>query len=759
MWGTLRLYRLGVRESRFIPTGVGNTVSPSNSSGCTAVHPHGCGEHVRREGRRFGLSGSSPRVWGTLQQSLVHSWSLRFIPTGVGNTQDHGQHAQHDAVHPHGCGEHCFPTAMIDFNSGSSPRVWGTRCAGGVREVPARFIPTGVGNTLCHARDLAQCSVHPHGCGEHMIRLTATTPTRGSSPRVWGTRPCALRSPRCGRFIPTGVGNTHRRGKPLPRLAVHPHGCGEHCGLWSGRRSRGGSSPRVWGTRTSTICAESWRRFIPTGVGNTLGEWGQLGDLAVHPHGCGEHHTDASPDNAFNGSSPRVWGTLHPRGRVGRYCRFIPTGVGNTNKGRRSATSQAVHPHGCGEHVPLGDRHVDVGGSSPRVWGTPAARLLAASTRRFIPTGVGNTHEKQICQDVSAVHPHGCGEHPMPRGYRNRRCGSSPRVWGTHRGDDEKRPALRFIPTGVGNTSLSSRDNRARAVHPHGCGEHILADSGQKQLVGSSPRVWGTLRLEQGRRRILRFIPTGVGNTRATWRMFAVRAVHPHGCGEHEARPRIDSPDQGSSPRVWGTLPPRLLIAVAVRFIPTGVGNTSRPLSSSLSIAVHPHGCGEHRRGRGWSRAVPGSSPRVWGTQEFVNETVPLGRFIPTGVGNTITISGVPTGGAVHPHGCGEHVPTWMITSTMRGSSPRVWGTPGQSSPQDRSPRFIPTGVGNTPRSRRPISIIAVHPHGCGEHFLVDTTTQMTAGSSPRVWGTHLRARRVQANHRFIPTGVGNTQG
>ena len=517
MWGTLRLYRLGVRESRFIPTGVGNTVSPSNSSGCTAVHPHGCGEHVRREGRRFGLSGSSPRVWGTLQQSLVHSWSLRFIPTGVGNTQDHGQHAQHDAVHPHGCGEHCFPTAMIDFNSGSSPRVWGTRCAGGVREVPA--------------------SVHPHGCGEHPMSRSRPRSMFGSSPRVWGThdsidgnyantrfiptvwgtRPCALRSPRCGRFIPTGVGNTHRRGKPLPRLAVHPHGCGEHCGLWSGRRSRGGSSPRVWGTRISTICAESWRRFIPTGVGNTLGEGGQLGDLAVHPHGCGEHHTDASPDNAFNGSSPRVWGTLSSLAAVvGRYCGSSPrvwgTRIRRADRERHFAGGSS--PRVWGTRPPWRDRHVDARRFIPTGVGNTGSPFTSCVNQAFIPTGVGNTHEKQICQDVSAVHPHGCGEHlPCREAIGTGRCGSSPRVWGTHRGDDEKRPALRFIPTGVGNTSLSSRDNRARAVHPHGCGEHFLAG----------------LRARAARR----FIPTGVGNTSSRTRPPPDSAVHPHGCGEH----------------------------------------------------------------------------------------------------------------------------------------------------------------------------------------------------------------------------------
>ena len=218
--------------------------------------------------------------------------------------------------------------------------------------------------------------------------------------------------------------------------------------------------------------------------------------------------------------------------------------------------------------------------------------------------------------------------------------------------------------------------------------------------------------------------------------MFAVRAVHPHGCGEHEARPRIDSPDQGSSPRVWGTLPPRLLIAVAVRFIPTGVGNTSRPLSSSLSIAVHPHGCGEHRRGRGWSRAVPGSSPRVWGTQSSSTK-----RFH----------------WAVHPHGCGEHHHDKRSPDGWGGSSPRVWGTRPHMDDHVYHARFIPTGVGNTWPVIAARSFAAVHPHGCGEHSTLTSTYLDNRGSSPRVWGTLFGGYYYTNDGRFIPTGVGNT--
>ncbi len=51
------------------------------------------------------------------------------------------------------------------------------------------------------------------------------------------------------------------------------------------------------------------------------------------------------------------------------------------------------------------------GGSSPRVWGTLDLLLLLIDPPRFIPTGVGNTRRSCAQCSITAVHPHGCGEH------------------------------------------------------------------------------------------------------------------------------------------------------------------------------------------------------------------------------------------------------------------------------------------------------------------------------------------------------------
>ena len=50
-------------------------------------------------------------------------------------------------------------------------------------------------------------------------------------------------------------------------------------------------------------------------------------------------------------------------------------------------------------------------------------------------------------------------------------------------------------------------------------------------------------------------------------------SVHPHACGEHEARREAGEEDDGSSPRLWGTSFQMFFANRLLRFIPTPVGN------------------------------------------------------------------------------------------------------------------------------------------------------------------------------------------
>ncbi|VTR03025.1 Domain of uncharacterised function (DUF2825) [Pseudomonas aeruginosa] len=254
--------------------------------------------------------------------------------------------------------------------------------------------------------------------------------------------------------------------------------------------------------------------------------------------------------------------------------------------------------------------------------------------------------------------------------------GSSPRMWGTLRLRRQLADHLRFIPTHVGNTPRRSCCCRTRTVHPHARGEHRMSWSTSRRAAGSSPRTWGTQQLSgkvQGR---WRFIPTHVGNTPGRTVDATGLPVHPHARGEHRRIPSSSPWSAGSSPRTWGTHLAGREVRVLDRFIPTHVGNTGGMCDGRFRTPVHPHTRGEHDRRLDLSKRRLGSSPRTWGTR---TRCCRVGYPAP-----------------VHPHARGEHCSTVHPNAMSRGSSPRTWGTRATGRQRRTGRRFIPTHVGNT---------------------------------------------------------------
>ncbi|AKB19761.1 putative CRISPR associated hypothetical protein [Methanosarcina sp. WWM596] len=126
MWGTPFSSSGTEIVIRFIPTRVGNSAASESFAVLLAVHPHACGELSFKDVFYIYPDGSSPRVWGTLLKTNVGGPVCRFIPTRVGNSEVQPVTMRCVPVHPHACGE--LPTRGKYRNpiSGSSPRVWGT---------------------------------------------------------------------------------------------------------------------------------------------------------------------------------------------------------------------------------------------------------------------------------------------------------------------------------------------------------------------------------------------------------------------------------------------------------------------------------------------------------------------------------------------------------------------------------------------------------------------------------------------------------
>ena len=273
------------------------------------------------------------------------------------------------------------------------------------------------------------------------------------------------------------------------------------------------------------------------------------------------------------------------------------------------------------------------------------------------------------------------------------------------------------------------------AVHPHACGERGTVPVSGVLLFGSSPRLWGTLAPRLPASRPRRFIPTPVGNAATSAALPGHLPVHPHACGER--RPRMTSPGciGGSSPRLWGTLSRRLNLVNHSRFIPTPVGNAacrSRPIEQP---AVHPHACGERTNFLPDAFLSHGSSHAC---------------------GNALLRDAGLSPNPVHPHACGERFSASKREVCAAGSSPRLWGTLHTAEHRVFQRRFIPTPVGNAPRRRWLQRLNPVHPHACGERTFCPVFPPISTGSSPRLWGTHQRRAAWAFAIRFIPTPVGN---
>ncbi len=128
------------------------------------------------------------------------------------------------------------------------------------------------------------------------------------------------------------------------------------------------------------------------------------------------------------------------------------------------------------------------------------------------------------------------------------------------------------------------------------CGERRCASVRAPPRYGSSPRVRGTLDDQRADTVDRRFIPACAGNAAASEVWISKLSVHPRVCGERELPERYVRREDGSSPRVRGTLVEQVGDLLAGRFIPACAGNAFFSNEFVSCITVHPRVCGERIR-------------------------------------------------------------------------------------------------------------------------------------------------------------------
>ena len=167
--------------------------------------------------------------------------------------------------------------------------------------------------------------------------------------------------------------------------------------------------------------------------------------------------------------------------------------------------------------------------------------------------------------------------------------------------------------------------------------------------------------------------------------------------------------------------------------------------------------CGEHLQRHAADVGDAGSSPRVRGTRYSLYALLLTVGIIPACAGNTACARTRRSCTRDHPRVCGEHFRRLGHSDLPAGSSPRVRGTHGHKSAADGFRGIIPACAGNTRPPRRRRRSVRDHPRVCGEHLPRTVPGQPGRGSSPRVRGTRLAHGRPDAARGIIPACAGNT--
>ena len=170
-----------------IPAYAGNTRLQRYQHERCRDHPRVCGEHCEGLFVASGDVGSSPRMRGTPARYCASRSNAGIIPAYAGNTSFSEFYNTVDRDHPRVCGEHLMMSSSVSAISGSSPRMRGTLSHSRRRIEHHGIIPAYAGNTGCVRWRNTNGRDHPRVCGEHIREGLREKGWTGSSPRMRGT--------------------------------------------------------------------------------------------------------------------------------------------------------------------------------------------------------------------------------------------------------------------------------------------------------------------------------------------------------------------------------------------------------------------------------------------------------------------------------------------------------------------------------------------------------------------------------------------
>ena len=124
-----------------------------------------------------------------------------------------------------------------------------------------------------------------------------------------------------------------------------------------------------------------------------------------------------------------------------------------------------------------------------------------------------------------------------------------------------RHPNLGIIPAHAGLTSLQKMPAIPARDHPRACGAHCRQGMSERRAEGSSPRMRGSLKRRELDVNENRIIPAHAGLTSRMHAPSFFDGDHPRACGAHAVKIAFIAGNQGSSPRMRGSLMRHLSIS------------------------------------------------------------------------------------------------------------------------------------------------------------------------------------------------------
>ena len=193
---------------------------------------------------------------------------------------------------------------------------------------------------------------------------------------------------------------------------------------------------------------------------------------------------------------------------------------------------------------------------------------------RIIPTRMGTSLSLMQKLPYHEDHPHAYGDKKGMRLFCLVYLGSSPRVWGQGHIPRPLQRRFRIIPTRMGTRQIEEIFPRSSKDHPHAYGDKLSITWCSLAVIGSSPRVWGQVIMESVKKTYTGIIPTRMGTSLPPYGLCRSFRDHPHAYGDKKTNTVASLTKLGSSPRVWGQVKLPRMFSNANRIIPTRMGTS-----------------------------------------------------------------------------------------------------------------------------------------------------------------------------------------